>query len=206
MTQPSLSISRGFHPDERAQAGNLFWQAFAGKLGRIMSPPDKARAFFTATLDPSFCLCARNAKGELLGLAGFKTAQGGFSGGGFRELAASYGWFGALWRGLLLAPLERDLEPDTLLMDGIFVDETARGMGAGSALLSAVKDEARARNLSNLRLDVIDTNPRARALYERQGFIALADSDTGNNTGPLRWLFGFSTATTMVWTAPPPEN
>lgn len=152
MTQPSLSISRGFQPDERAQAGNLFWQAFAGKLGRIMSPPDKARAFFAATLDPSFCLCARNAKGELLGLAGFKTAQGGFA-------------------------------------------------GAGSALLSAVKDETRARNLSNLRLDVIDTNPRARALYERQGFVALADS----NTGPLRWLFGFSTATTMVWTAQPPE-
>jgi GNAT superfamily N-acetyltransferase len=202
MTQAELTISRGFQPDERRRAAELFWQAFAGKLTRVMSPTSKAQAFFARTLDPAFCLSARDARGQLLGLAGFKTDEGSFSGGGFRDLAVSYGWPGALWRGLVLASLERDVAPGILLMDGIFIVETARGIGAGSALLSAIKDEARGRGLSQVRLDVIDTNPRARALYERRGFVPLSST----NTGPLRWLFGFSTATTMVWTDPEAEK
>jgi ribosomal protein S18 acetylase RimI-like enzyme len=45
-----------------------------------------------------------------------------------------------------------------------------------------------------LRLDVIDTNLRARALYERLGFRAVRSE----SLGPLRHLFGFQTAITMV--------
>ena len=139
--------------------------------------------------------------GTLLGLAGYKTAQGAFSGGGVRDLVRAYGPFGALWRTPLLALLERTLAPDILLMDGIFVSDVARRQGIGTALLGAIKAEAQTRGLAQVRLDVIDTNPRARALYERQGFAA------GRITrlGPLRHPFGFREAVTMTWTAPPPD-
>jgi hypothetical protein len=40
----------------------------------------------------------------------------------------------------------------------------------------------------------VDTNPRARALYERRGFVL--DRTTG--IGPLRLIFGFRSAHTMV--------
>jgi len=43
-------------------------------------------------------------------------------------------------------------------------------MGVGSALLDAVAREAQARGLKEVRLDVIDSNPRAKALYTRKGF------------------------------------
>ncbi|MGB5216257.1 MAG: GNAT family N-acetyltransferase, partial [Anderseniella sp.] len=86
------------------------------------------------------------------------------------------------------------LQSETLLMDGIFVSESARGGGVGSMLLSAIKEKAAACGCSKVRLDVIDTNPRARALYERQGFISQGTSDIG----PLRHVFGFQKATTMV--------
>jgi ribosomal protein S18 acetylase RimI-like enzyme len=79
-------------------------------------------------------------------------------------------------------------------MDGNFVDPTARGRGVGTALLDAIVDEARARGYAEVRLDVIDNNPRARTLYERRGFVA---GDT-QYLGPLKYLFGFSAATTMV--------
>ena len=45
-----------------------------------------------------------------------------------------------------------------------------------------------------VRLDVIDSNWRARALYERQGFLATRTE----SLGLLRLLFGFSASTTMV--------
>lgn len=44
-------------------------------------------------------------------------------------------------------------------MDGMFVTEAARGRGIGTRLLTAIKQEAKARGLRQVRLDVIDTTP-----------------------------------------------
>ncbi|WP_281858820.1 GNAT family N-acetyltransferase, partial [Litoreibacter halocynthiae] len=101
---------------------------------------------------------------------------------------------GGLWRGVLLDQLERDLADGQLLMDGIFVDVAARGKGVGTALLDAIIEQARDAGCHDVRLDVIDTNPRARALYERQGFVASGEVDAW----PLHRVFGFRKATTMV--------
>ncbi|MBR9842658.1 MAG: GNAT family N-acetyltransferase [Rhodobacteraceae bacterium] len=194
----ALRITPGFSEVERPLAARLYWQAFKGKLGPVMKPTPRALAFFETILDPRFALAARDETGKLLGLAGFKTAEGALTGGGIRDLARAYGWVGGLWRGAILSVLERDLAPDTLLMDGIFVAQEARGRGVGTALLDAIKAEAHARGLSSVRLDVIDTNPRARALYERAGF-----TPTGvEKTGPLRHVFGFATSTTMLYPLP----
>jgi RimJ/RimL family protein N-acetyltransferase len=45
-----------------------------------------------------------------------------------------------------------------------------------------------------VRLDVIDTNRRARALYERLGFAVEKTDDIGL----LRFVFGFRRSHTMV--------
>jgi GNAT superfamily N-acetyltransferase len=188
-------INPGFSPVHRKQIAHMFWQAFRGKLGLIMNPEEKALAFVEAVANPNFAISALDQDGTLLGVAGFKTAQGGFIGGELADLAKPYGWLGALWRGLVLAFLERSLEKDILLMDGIFVDEAARGKGVGSALLLAIKDKAAELSCSQVRLDVIDINPRARALYERQGFVAQETEDIGF----LRHIFGFQKATKMLY-------
>ncbi|MEP2531817.1 GNAT family N-acetyltransferase [Shimia sp.] len=190
----AISITRGFLQTERTTVANLYWEAFSGKLGRVMAPPPKALAFFTSALNPAFALSARNNAGDLMGLAGFKTTSGALIEGGLKEMAAVYGWPGALWRGTALSLLERDTVTDTLLMDGLFVAPHARGMGAGTALIAAIKQQAIHQGLSNVRLDVIDSNPRARALYERQGFVATGT----DHLGPLRHIFGFNSATKMV--------
>lgn len=188
-----FSIQAGFDADQREIVADLYWQAFSGKLGKLMRPDAKALAFFRRVLNPEFALSACAPDGSLLGVAGFKTAQGALAGGGFIDLAQVYGWPGAAWRGLFLALLERDTQDGCLLMDGIFVAQTARGQGVGSALLRAIKSEAAQRGLAEVRLDVIDTNPRARALYERQGFVA----GQTQHLGPLRHLFGFSSSLEM---------
>lgn len=191
----NLHISPGFSDAERPLAARLYWQAFKGKLGPVMGPEARALAFFERLMDPRFALVARDDSGAMLGMAGFKTAQGALSGGTLRDICHDYGWLGGLWRGMVLSMIERDLAPDTLLMDGIFVDQSARGRGIGTALLAAIKDEARDRGLSSVRLDVIDTNARARSLYEREGFVAAGTE----RTGPLRHIFGFNSSTTMLF-------
>jgi GNAT superfamily N-acetyltransferase len=190
---PQIEISVGFDEGERPRIADLYWQAFSAKLGVLMRPETKAKAFLASVLRPDHAIAARDGNGSLLGMAGFKTAKGSFVAGVMTDLARVYGWPGALWRGPLLALLERRVEPGKLLMDGIFVEADARGRGVGSALLGAVADEAAARGLHEVRLDVIDTNPRARALYLREGFVA----GKTHHLGPLRHLFGFSSSTEM---------
>lgn len=55
--------------------------------------------------------------------------------------------------------------------------ETARGQGSGSHVLRALQAEAEAAGLP-LRLSVEHGNPRARALYERLGFLPEGDRGT----------------------------
>ena len=69
---------------------------------------------------------ARDAQGELSGVLGFKTQDGGLVGGEMRDLARVYGWFGALWRGPVLSLLERELQPEVVQLDGIFVADDIR--------------------------------------------------------------------------------
>ena len=187
------TITHGFTPEEREIAALLFWQAFRNKLSPVLAPEDKAIRFLTTAMRPDFAIAARGTGGQLLGLAGIKTGHGGLFGGGLRDLARVYGALGALWRGALLSRLERRVMPESLLMDGIFVAEEARGLGVGSALLNAVKAQARADGLQSVQLDVIDSNTRARALYERHGFVACDVT----HIGPLRHLFGFHSSTEM---------
>lgn len=193
-----IAISTGFQDHERRIVASLYWQAFGQKLGRSLGPRARALRFFEAVLDPEFALVARSDTGGILGIAGFKTEDGALVGGDLPDLQRVYGWFGGLWRGLVLSVIERDVAADILLMDGICVTEEARGHGIGSALLAAMKTEASKRGKQALRLDVIDSNPRAKALYERQGFIA----DGVEHTGPFEALFRFRSATRMLWQVP----
>ncbi len=188
-----FEIKRGFPENQRNTVARLYWQGFGSKLGKLMGPEDRALRFFTPVLDPTYCFTAQTLSGDVMGVAGFKTAAGGFAGGGFGDIKRVYGLFGAVWRAPFLSLLERDLMQDVLLMDGIVVSEYARGTGLGTRLLDAICDEAHRQNLGAVRLDVIDTNPRARALYQRKGFVAIGTE----SLGPFSWLFGFSSATRM---------
>lgn len=190
----TFTISKGFEDSERGQVATLYWEAFAQKLQFPMGPRDKALTFIANELHPDFALIARNGAGVIIGVAGFKTAEGALIGGDMAALARVYGWLSACWRGPLLSLMERGVSEDILLMDGICVDPSARGAGVGTMLLQSIMEEAKAQQLHAVRLDVIDTNPRARALYERRGFVAAATEDLG----PLRWIFGFSQSTTMI--------
>nr|WP_284454934.1 GNAT family N-acetyltransferase [Actinomadura madurae] len=88
---------------------------------------------------------------------------------------------------------ERHPEPGQLVMDGIAVDAGIRGRGVGSLLIEEVAAVAAEQDCREIRLDVIDTNPRARALYGRRDFTAVRTE----RTPYLRGLLGFGAVTTM---------
>ena len=198
----AVTIFSGLHTHLRHDAARLYWEAFGGKLGRVLGPDTRAIAFFEQVIRADHCLAALDQTGALIGLAGFKTPTGSFAGGSWEDLIAIYGPFGGRWRGCILWALNREVDNDRFLVDGICVARGQRGKGVGSLLLAGLYDEAARRGYRSIRLDVIDANWRARALYERQGFMATRTE----SLGPLRHIFGFAASTTMVRPLPAPRQ
>jgi ribosomal protein S18 acetylase RimI-like enzyme len=66
---------------------------------------------------------------------------------------------------------------------GLGVVASARREGVGGALMRAVLDEARARGLAEVRLEVIRENTRAIPLYERLGFELTRDLEVWSLSG-----------------------
>lgn len=189
-----VTIFSGLHAHLRADAARLYWEAFGGKLGQVLGPDARALAFFERVISADHCLAALDETGSLIGIAGFKTPTGSFAGGSWEDLIGTYGFFGGRWRGCVLWALNRETDNDRFLVDGICVARGQRSKGVGSLLLAGLYDEAARRGYRSIRLDVVDVNWRARALYERQGFMATRTE----RLGLLRHIFGFAASTTMV--------
>jgi len=200
-----IRIVRGIPDDQCALATILFWEAFADKLGRILSPEPRALRFLETALRPDFALAALDGAGRVRGVAGLKTGAGGLVAAGFRDLARAYGTAGALWRAPLLELTARPAEPGALTLDGLFVAAEARGRGIGTRLVFAVVGEAERLGLDAVRLDVTVQNARARALYERMGFEPVA----ARRAGLAGHALGLRAVTTMrrpVGAAGPPRT
>lgn len=189
-----VTIFRGLHTQLRPQAARLYWEAFGGKLGRVLGPDERALRFFERVIRGDLCFSAVGDGGELIGVAGYKTPAGSFAGGSWDDLTEVYGRWGGRVRGGILWTLGREVDNDRFLIDGICVAKAYRGKGVGSRLLAAMYQEAAERGYGAVRLDVVQENWRARALYERQGFRAVRTEELG----VLRFLFGFASSTVMV--------
>ncbi|MFF9340228.1 MULTISPECIES: GNAT family N-acetyltransferase [unclassified Streptomyces] len=187
-----VTIRRGLPAGAERRAAEMYWDAFGRKLGPALNPPDKAVAFIAAHLNADRAVCAL-LDGRLVGLAGYQLGGRALTGGSASAVLRAYGRLRGLPKLLLLALFERHPAPGQLVMDGIAVDPETRGRGVGSLLIDEVTAVAAEQHCREVRLDVIDTNPRARALYERRGFTAVRTE----HTPYLRGLLGFGAVTTM---------
>jgi ribosomal protein S18 acetylase RimI-like enzyme len=99
----------------------------------------------------------------------------------------------AIWSRTTTTP-----RPHQLLLEGLATAPAARGRGVGTRLLEAVDERASALGRTEIILEVIDTNPRAKALYERHGYRTVTTVTSG-------WyrLAGFRSFDLMLHPVPP---
>ncbi|MFB7914728.1 GNAT family N-acetyltransferase [Streptomyces sp. NPDC056061] len=187
-----VEVRRSIPRGAEARVAELYWEAFGRKLGPALDPPDTARAFIAHHLHHDRGIAAL-LDGEVVGVAGYQLGGRALTGGGARDVLATYGTLRGLPRLVLLSVLSRTPAARELVMDGIAVSPVCRGHGIGSLLLKEIVALAADHDCRRIRLDVIDVNPRARALYERHGFTAARTE----RTPYLRHLMGFSAVTTM---------
>ena len=175
MSGTILGISHGLPEHLRAAAGDVLEVAF-GEQNRLTVPDRDKRVVFMREVIAARNVVVATRGDELLGLVGLST-RGDPHAGGLVEASwdprphvALLGWAGAAWAVWGMRLGARSPKADEVYVDGLAVAPAVRGQGVGTRLLAEVDAVARAHGKRFVRLDVVDTNPRAQALYERLGY------------------------------------
>lgn len=194
MDASELIFRRGLPERYRSSAASLYDEAFGPKFSVAVRSDEKRLSLLKNCFVAEYAIVAMNDN-RLIGIAGFHTSKGSLTGGiTYRNLVSRLGFFRGSRAALIFSLYERKPVPKEFLMDGIAVHGDFRGKGIGSKLLDEIARYARENEYHRVRLDVIDTNPRARKLYELRGFKVVKTEKFAY----LRWLLGFSSSTTLV--------
>ncbi|MEZ9524927.1 GNAT family N-acetyltransferase [Enterovibrio norvegicus] len=194
-TNTQIDIERGWFMSEANDVAVLYEEAFGAKFTVAISDKTKRMEMLAESFQPDFSYVVRRDD-RIIGIAGFQTPEGSLTGGMDADgLIRLLGTLRGLWACLILSLFERKAKPKELVMDGIAVNASYRGFGAGSALLDAIIQHAADKGFDTVRLDVIDSNPRAKKLYVSKGFVATKVE----HFAFLKPIIGFSSATTMVF-------
>ena len=188
-----VTIEHGLAPRHRWRAAEIVYEAFRRKFDPLLGTREHALALFAASLQADRALVALQ-RGEVVGLAGLQ--YGGRKSLVYRwpDVAREYGLLRGLPRMAVLHFLGSPARPGELAIEHLAVAAALRGRGIGTRLVETACALARSWGLDVVRLDVVDTNPGARRLYERLGF-----QPTDTLRFPLLFrLAGFSAITTMV--------
>lgn len=93
-----------------------------------------------------------------------------------KKIFKIYGFFKVIKAFMLFRALQTKLKDDEVYVDYIVVDKNHRSLGIGAKLLTQGMKKARELNKKRFTLNVLDNNPRGRALYERFGFEFVKES------------------------------
>lgn len=189
-------IQHRFSSKQTVKAVYLYHQAFGDKIAIAVKNKPKRLELLSDSLNPDFAFVAIDGKNELVGIAGFQTVKGSLTNGiTYKQLIVKLGFLKGHWAAIIFILFDRKLREGQLLMDGISVDVTMRSKGIGTKLLNAIKTYALDNKFETIRLDVIDTNPRAKKLYLSLGFKVIDIQSFPY----LKKLLGFSGVTTLEY-------
>ena len=193
MNTEDISYRVGLPEKYRNSAVDLYDEAFGQKFAVAIPSKEKRILFLKKCFVLDYVIGAVY-KDKLIGIAGFQTPEGSLTGGiTYSELLSELGVFKGNWAAVIFDLYERKAAPKELIMDGIAVHFEARGKGVGRHLLTEITKYAKEHKFNSVRLDVIDINSKAKALYERMGFKSVKTESYPY----LKWLLGFSGSTTM---------
>ena len=166
-----MNIELGFKEKDRSQAAALYANAFKRKFAHLIGSEEDVIALLVKGLDPERCFCYYKDD-KLVGLAGFHKGKEGLVNITLSDFVSRFGLVKGLTKGFMSAIIfhRNPVSKNEILMDGIAVDEDHRGQGIGSQLFDALFEWTKSHDFEALHLDVIDENPKAKALYERLGF------------------------------------
>ena len=193
-TIDNIDIKIGLPENYYSEAAIVYTEAFYEKTQKLFGSQEKMKSLLLKSLNPELAIAAF-VNNRLVGLAGMAFNDRHFITPSLSVFIEEFGFFSGLlkylgYQLLALRPYDRG----QLLLDGIAVAPTMRGRGVGTLLIEAIGNYAKQNSLNSVCLEVVDTNPKARKLYERLGF-----KETKINRYPfLKNIMGIEAISTMV--------
>lgn len=191
MPADSIVLQHGLPEAHFARAAAIYYAAF-GRKYRLLFDEAQALVLFPRLFDPTHAIVALDG-GQLVGVAGLHYEGSGFVCWRWPAYRETFGLIGGAHRALWMRLDSEHPPAGELLLEALAVDPARRGQGIGSRLLAETCAFARARGYRAVRLSVVDTNPRARALYEREGFQPVRTIHVPG----MQWAAGFGAFTKM---------
>jgi ribosomal protein S18 acetylase RimI-like enzyme len=181
-------------PEEfRREVAEIVYVAFQRKLAPLIGSPEQGIAILEKALDPALAIVAV-CQGQPVGVAGLQYGGRNFVRPQRSEFIRQFGSLSGTIRFVMFKLFALAYDQKDMYIDILAVSPAMRGKGIGTLLLDAVFQTAREKGFKSVSLEVVDTNPDARRLYERVGFVA-------QHTYPypyLRGIAGFSASIKMV--------
>ena len=175
---------------------SILYDTFEDKFRLFFGSKHKFLAFASNCLRDDRTLVALK-DGIPVGAAGLECDGKGFIDVSLRQTVDVFS-LGALRVGLFAALFlfTKAAKKHEVLLDVLAVSADERGQGLGSKLIQFVIDYARSNGFYRIKLEVVETNPDARRLYERIGF---KETRTLKIPYPFSSLLGFRSVTEMVY-------
>lgn len=167
-----------------SQAVSCFMDAFEEKLLPLLGTREQAIRLLSPNLSHELCLTAFYHK-QLVGVLGIHTKQKGFLNPSFLAMLREYGLARGMHRFFGLLLLEHTVRKTEWYVEGVAVDAKMRGRSIGTTLLKTFERLAREKGMHTICLEVIDTNPGAKTLYERLGYVVTKHS----SVWPFNYLY-----------------
>jgi ribosomal protein S18 acetylase RimI-like enzyme len=184
----TIQLQWGFTEVLRLPVAALIYDTFFKKFQYTLGPRHKAITFIANSLQPHFGLVALR-DGEFVGIAAAKTAKGELLQIRFGPWIRTY-HFRAILSFLVGFPFWYEKRiPGELTLANLCVRKSARERGIGTQMIQEFMRFGTVRGYQTLKLEVINSNVRAKLLYERLGF---KTTKYVNIPLPWRHLLGFT--------------
>ena len=191
----SIQIQPGITKNQRLAIAKIFYQSFKEKLTIIFGEPKKASKLIARLIHEDRILVAIK-EGKPVGFVGLHYQGKNFLKFNLTKITKIYGL--ATIRVLIyfLITILDELQPNQLHLEVLAVAEEQRSKGIGTKLLKSTIDFAKLKKIPQIKLEVINTNPKAKKLYKKIGFKKTKDRKIPY---PFHILTGFSTITEMQY-------
>lgn len=169
---------------QKREVATLYVQAFSLKLSSLWLFTTSEKEAVTVLCQS---LCYDNGlyallEGRVVGFVGLEKGDGFFAPLHYKTLKQSFGLIGGAWRYAayrIYRLFHGDIPRHAVHIDPIVVSGEARGLGIGTKLFEAAYTWAERARRRSIVLEVVDTNPQAKKLYERLGFQTFKEQHTG---------------------------
>ena len=169
MQKLNIEIADSINKNQRIRAIEILYDAFEQKIRALIKSKEKALAIYNKSLKNDQVFYAL-LDGNVVGLIGLQYKNKTFLEFKYRDLRKYFNPLQSYFIYRIYKLTSPKIKDDVLRIDSIAVDKSFRNLGIGTQLINKVFEFAKNKGFKEVILEVINTNPKAKGLYERIGF------------------------------------